>query len=72
VTNALIIYTNENEINEKIKTIIISLHKTIRSFLKLIIVFIVYLTKLYEIILILILALIFSYDKTYVIVYIDN
>jgi len=44
----------------------------IRLFSELIIVFIVYLIELYEIILVLILTLILDYNKTYIIVCIDN
>lgn len=71
-TNALVIYIDKSEINKKIEVTIVLSHKTIRFYLELNTIFIVYLTKLYKIILALILALILRYNKTYVIICIDN
>jgi len=67
-----VIYINESEINKKIEATIVSSHKTIKFYLESNTTFIVYSTKLYEIILASILALILRYDKTHVIICIDN
>jgi len=58
--NTLIIYIDKNEINKKIEATIVLLYKIIRIYLELNTTFIIYLTKLYKIILILILVYIFK------------
>jgi len=71
-TNTLVVYINKNKINKKIKIIVVLLHKIINTYLELNTIFIVYSTKLYKIILILILTHIFEYNKIYIIIYINN
>jgi len=67
-----VIYIDKSGINKKIEVAIVSSHRTIRFYLGSNTIFIVYLAKLYEIILALILALIPRHDKTHVIICIDN